>query len=164
MWCKCFQSRLYELQNRERISLAAASKLLSNMAMLMPLFNTLIVVMIFKTWVSPWVWWSLGMTRRDPGSVMLTGVNIVQLDDMDTFTLDSCSPRRWPRTMLRVVRRRKWNILHFCALFPGICYLSPTNQKKGYYWTNKVIFSGWYLKILGWYCLHQPGHAWSKCP
>ena len=23
MWCKCFQSRLYELQNRERISLAA---------------------------------------------------------------------------------------------------------------------------------------------
>ena len=80
MWCKCFQSRLYELQNRERISLAAASKLLSNMAMLMPLFNTLIVVMIFKTWVSPWVWWSLGMTRGDPGSVMLTGVNIVQLD------------------------------------------------------------------------------------
>ena len=61
MWCKCFQSRLYELQNRERISLAAASKLLSNMAMLMPLSSTLIVVMIFKTWVSPWVWWSLVM-------------------------------------------------------------------------------------------------------
>ena len=54
MWCKCFQSRLYELQNRERISLAAASKLLSNMAMLMPLSNTLIVVMIFRAWVSPW--------------------------------------------------------------------------------------------------------------
>ena len=48
--------------------------------MLMPLSNTLIVVMIDRAWVSPWVWWSLGMTRRDPGSVMLTGVNIVQLD------------------------------------------------------------------------------------
>ena len=48
--------------------------------------------------------------------------------DMDTFTLDSCSPRRWPRNMLRVVKRRKWNILHFCVLFPGRYYLAFTNK------------------------------------
>ena len=59
---------------------SSLSEEVSNMAMLMPLSNTLIVVMIFRAWVSPWVWWSLGTTRRDPGSVMLTGVNIVQLD------------------------------------------------------------------------------------
>ena len=107
MWCKCFQSRLYELQNRERISLAAASKLLSNMAMLMPLSNTLIVVMIDRAWVSPWVWWSLGMTRRDPGSVMLTGVNIVQLDYLSHIKGLSV----WSLIATQRLRENKWELL-----------------------------------------------------
>ena len=33
---------------------SSLSEEVSNMAMLMPLFNTLIVVMIFRAWVSPW--------------------------------------------------------------------------------------------------------------
>ena len=34
---------------------SSLSEEVSNMAMLMPLSNTLIVVMIFRAWVSPWV-------------------------------------------------------------------------------------------------------------
>ena len=102
MWCKCFQSRLYELQNRERISLAAASKLLSNMAMLMPLSNTLIVVMIFRAWVSPWCddrWvWQEGTRALLCWQVLILFNSIICFISKDSV-FDLLLPRSdWERT------------------------------------------------------------------